>query len=91
VQKLQVSSDLQAAARWGKQNKRPLYMGEFGAYSRADMDSRARWTAFVAREAEVRGISWAYWEFCSGFGVYDKASGEWRTPLIKALIPQSFQ
>jgi endoglucanase len=87
VQKLQVSSDLNAAARWGKQNKRPLYMGEFGAYSKADLDSRARWTTFVAREAEARGMSWAYWEFCSGFGIYDKDRAVWHAPLLEALIP----
>jgi endoglucanase len=86
-QRRQVTYDLKLAESWGKRNDRPLYMGEFGAYSRADMDSRARWTAFVAREAEARNISWAYWEFCSSFGIYDRASGEWHTPLLEALIP----
>jgi endoglucanase len=88
-QQRQVTSDLDEAARWGDRNHRPLYMGEFGAYSKADMASRARWTAFVAREAEARGISWAYWEFCSGFGIYDKDRGAWRVPLLGALIPRA--
>ncbi len=51
------------------------------------MASRARWTAFVSREAERRGMAWAYWEFCSGFGVYDPAAGAWREPLLEALLP----
>jgi endoglucanase len=86
-QQRQVASDLDQAAAWGKRNGRPLYLGEFGAYSKADMDSRVWWMAFVARQAEARDISWAYWEFCSGFGIYDKDDGVWHAPLLEALIP----
>ena len=83
-----VIRDLDRAAAWAEAHKRPLYMGEFGAYSKADMDSRVRWTSFVARQAEARGISWAYWEFCSGFGVYDSALKRWNEPLLEALMPR---
>jgi endoglucanase len=82
-----VVADLERAASWGRAQNRPLYLGEFGAYSKADMDSRARWTAFVARQAEERGISWAYWEFCSVFGVFDLTRGAWNEPLLEALVP----
>jgi endoglucanase len=78
--------DLGRAAAWGKKHRRPLYLGEFGAYAGADMDSRARWTRAVAREAERLGMSWAYWEFGSGFGAYDPAAGRWRRPLLDALL-----
>jgi endoglucanase len=78
--------DLDRAAAWGKKHRRPLYLGEFGAYSEADLASRARWTRAVTREAERRGMSWAYWEFGSGFGVYDPAAGAWRRPLLDALL-----
>jgi len=64
--------DLDTAAKWAKENKRPVFLGEFGAYSKGDMDSRAKWTRAVAREAEARGFSWAYWEFGAGFGAYDR-------------------
>lgn len=82
-----VRRDLDKALVWAQKEGRPLLMGEFGAYSKADMASRVQWTAFVAREAELRGISWAYWEFCAGFGAYDPQSGTWREPILKALIP----
>jgi hypothetical protein len=49
--------------------------------------SCARWTDFVAREAERRGFAWAYWEFCSGFGVYNKDLGRWNKPILNALMP----
>jgi endoglucanase len=81
--------DFEKAAAWGREKKRPLYLGEFGAYSRADMESRARWTAAVAREAEKHGMSWSYWEFGAGFGVYDRDARTWREPLLKALLPAS--
>ena len=75
------------AAAWAATHHRPIYLGEFGAYRKCDMESRARWTAFVARLAEQEGLSWAYWEFCSGFGVFDPAEKAWRAPLLDALIP----
>ena len=83
-----VTRDFDLAATWAEQHGVPLFLGEFGAYSRADMASRARWTAFVARQAEERGFSWAYWEFCAGFGVYDPDRREWREDLLRALIPE---
>jgi endoglucanase len=82
-----VVDDLDHAAAWAEANGRPIFLGEFGAYSKADVDSRALWTDFVARQAESRGMSWAYWEFCAGFGVYDKARNEWNRQILDALIP----
>lgn len=74
------------AAGWAKEFRRPVFLGEFGAYEAADMDSRVRWTRFVVREAERLGFSWAYWEFCSGFGAYDPKADKWRGPLKAALV-----
>ncbi|MDW8054778.1 MAG: glycoside hydrolase family 5 protein [Anaerolineae bacterium] len=79
-----------AVARWSKDKNIPVWVGEFGAYGlHADLEDRARWTAYVARAAEQRGFSWAYWEFGAGFGVYDLATQQWIEPLVRALIPQS--
>jgi len=71
---------------WSKKNKRPIYIGEFGAYRKADLESRIKWTSFVVREMEKRRWSWAYWEFCSGFGVYDTLRKTWNKDLLEALI-----
>jgi endoglucanase len=87
AQKMLLERDLDRALKWSQQNARPIFLGEFGAYSKADMDSRARWTAFVARAAEARGFSWAYWEFGAGFGVFDRTAGEWVEPIRNALLP----
>jgi endoglucanase len=82
-----VDFDLAKAQQWSRANERPVWMGEFGAYSKADMPSRGRWTAYVAREAERRGFAWSYWEFGAGFGVYDRAVAQWVAPIKEALIP----
>jgi endoglucanase len=74
------------AAAWAKRHDRPIFLGEFGAFEGADLESRARWTRFVAREAERLGFSWAYWEFCAGFGAYDPRAEAWRPALKAALI-----
>ena len=76
-----VVRDLDKAIAWAVEHRRPMYLGEFGAYSKADMESRARWTNFVADEALKRKMSFAYWEFCSGFGVYDPQKNQWIEPL----------
>ena len=90
TEKNEIISHLDQAVRWSKENRRPLYMGEFGANSKADMASRCSWTRFVRSEAEKRNISWAYWEFCAvQFGVYDPAAKKWRKVLLKALLPES--
>jgi endoglucanase len=82
-----VDFDFNIVTQWAKDSQRPVFMGEFGAYSKADMDSRARWTAYVARAAEKHGFSWGYWEFCAGFGLYDPTARQWHEELVQALIP----
>jgi endoglucanase len=77
------------ADAWAKANKRPLFLGEFGAYDRGPIESRARWTAAVARAGEARGWSWAYWQFDSDFILYDVKQDKWVEPILKALIPNS--
>jgi hypothetical protein len=53
------------------------------------MQSRALWTEFVARTAEANGMSWHYWEFIAGFGVYNGVANDWNYPLLNALMPKT--
>ncbi len=85
-EKQAVINDFDTAQKWAKEHNRPVYLGEFGAYNAADMDSRARWTHFVVEQAQNCRWSTGYWEFCSGFGAYDPEKKEWRKPLLKALL-----
>ena len=83
-----VRRDFDGVQAWAESHKRPIYLGEFGAYDKAEMDSRVRYTAFIAREAERRGWSWGYWQFDSDFIVYDIDQDRWVEPIRAALIPQ---
>jgi len=82
-----IERDFLTAQQWAMQNKRPILLGEFGAYDAADMDSRVRWTSFIARLAESQGWSWTYWQFDSDFVVYDIDAGKWVEPIRDALVP----
>jgi endoglucanase len=82
-----INSQLERAANWSKTKQRPVWMGEFGAYSKANMAARVRWTDAVRQSAEALGIGWSYWEFGAGFGIYDPRSKQYRVELTKALLP----
>lgn len=85
-EKEMIDGKFKLAADWSNSTNRPIFLGEFGAYDKGDMDSRARYTAFVARTAEKYGFSWAYWQFDSDFVVYDIDKEQWVEPILKALI-----
>ena len=86
-EKQRVDADFAPVQAWSKKEARPIFLGEFGAYDKADMDSRARYISCVARAAERLGWAWAYWQFDSDFVVYDMAKDDWVQPLLKALVP----
>lgn len=81
-----VMSDFKRAKAISIEKNIPIHVGEFGAYSKADMDSRVKWTRYVARYFEQMGFSWAYWEYNSGFGIVDGNTGQPNTRLINALL-----
>ncbi|MGA2172807.1 MAG: glycoside hydrolase family 5 protein [Sedimentisphaerales bacterium] len=86
-EKQRIAKAFDIAADWAKKNKRPIYLNEFGTYEKADMESRVRWTKCVAETAAARGFSLSYWEFCSGFGLYDSQTKSWRKGLLDAIVP----
>lgn len=77
--------DFDAIATWAKANDRPIYLGEFGVYDRADPRPRFCFLHLVARAAERRGWSWAYWQLTSDFELMDERSGRWNDWLVTAL------
>lgn len=82
-----VSTDFDGVKQWSDAHHRPIFLGEFGAYDRGDIESRMRYDSAVARAAEAHGFSWAYWQFDSDFTAYDIADDEWIMPILYALIP----
>jgi len=81
-----IREDLAKAADWARKADRPILLGEFGAYDKAPMESRIRYTEAVARTAESFGWSWAYWQFDSDFILYDIPAAAWVQPIRDALV-----
>ncbi len=64
----------------------PIHIGEFGAYNKADMFYRKKWTTYISRYLETLNWSWAYWEFSAGFGIYNPNSKVLNQDLVDALL-----
>ncbi len=79
--------DFDRVKAWSDAHRRPIFLGEFGVYEKAPMDSRTRWIAAVARIAEAHGFSWAYWQMDTDFAAYDFQRDGWIAPMLKALVP----
>ncbi|HOG75877.1 MAG TPA: glycoside hydrolase family 5 protein, partial [Candidatus Marinimicrobia bacterium] len=88
-EKQAIMDDFAKAQNWSKKHNRPLFLGEFGVYDKADMESRTKYLSFVTRTVENLGWSWAYWQFDSDFILYDIDNEHWIEPVLKALIPKT--
>lgn len=84
-----VAADFDAVAAWAAANKRPILLGEFGAFDKSGTPRayRSAYTAAVREEAEKRGFGWAYWQFEGDFIVWDMKNQRWVEPIRRALIP----
>ncbi len=89
AERLRMKNDFALVQRWARAQDRPILLGEFGAYDKGDMASRAAYTAAAAREAESHGWAWTYWQFDGDFIVFDMKTDTWVKPLHDALIPKN--
>ncbi len=86
AQAAEMTAPLETAKGWSAAKRYPVFVGEFGAYSKADAASRIDFNRKMRQATESRGMSWTYWEFASGFGVYDPATLTFRQGLLGALL-----
>jgi endoglucanase len=85
-QQKEINDHFDFALAWSKKYNRPINLGEFGCYEKAEKFDRIRWTSYIANSATRRGFSYIYWEFCSGFGIYDTQKNEWNAELLNAIV-----
>jgi endoglucanase len=88
AERQRMKADFDQVQAWAKAHDRPMLLGEFGAYDKGDMASRAAYTAAAAREAAARGWAWSYWQFDSDFIAYDIKADTWVEPIHGALVPR---
>lgn len=86
AEKAAVEKDFAKAQIWAKEHNRPLFLGEFGVYDKAPMESRVRYLSFVVGTAQKLGWSWAYWQFDSDFVLYDVENDKWIEAVRDALV-----
>ena len=86
AQEAALTAPLDIARDWAAARHYPMYVGEFGSYSKADLSSRIDFDRKIRAAMESRGMSWTYWEFAAGFGVYDPATLTFRQSLLDSLL-----
>lgn len=82
-----VVKTLDSVQRYKDISGREVWLSEFGIYlnNAVQADVTAYLTHFTA-QCEQRDIPWAYWEYNSGFGAYDKNSKQWKGYVLDGLI-----
>lgn len=85
--------DFDKVGAWAAANRRPILLGEFGAYDKSGtpMDLRVAYTSAVRCEAERHRFGWAYWQFDSDFILWDMKANSWVQPIKNALVPEHGQ
>lgn len=87
--RVSLNADFDKVTSWARANRRPILLGEFGAFDKSGTPEamRVAYTSAVAREAERRGFAWAYWQFDGDFIAWDMKRNAWVEPIRRALIP----
>ncbi len=85
-QQTEMTAPLDVAKTWSAAKGYPVFVGEFGAYSKGDEASRIVFNRTMRDAMETRGFSWFYWEFAAGFGVYDPVTLGFRNALLDSLL-----
>ena len=71
---------------WSDYYGRPVHIGEFGCFTKADAASRARFYAAFRRAAGKEKLGWAIWDWSAGFRYWDKQQNEPMPGMRAALF-----
>ena len=77
---------LALARAWSDYYGRPIHVGEFGCYTMADAESRARFYEAFRRACEENKIGWAIWDWSAGFKYWDKMKNQPMPGMRAALF-----
>jgi endoglucanase len=76
---------LQFVGAWSDYYGRPAHLGEFGAFTKADEQSRVNFYTAMRQAAEQNDIGWCIWDWSSGFRYWDKTNQR-PMPGMKAAL-----
>jgi endoglucanase len=77
---------LKFARAWSDYYGRPVHIGEFGCYVKADPESRARFYAAFRRALDEQKLGWAIWDWNSNFRYWDKKNNQPMPGMREALF-----
>jgi endoglucanase len=83
---LAFTDKLKYVRAWSDYYGRPVHLGEFGAYTKADQQSRANFYAAFRREAEQEKIGWAIWDWSANFRYWDEKNNRPLSGMHEALF-----
>ena len=83
---LAFAGELKLAREWSDYYGRPIHVGEFGAFTTADPQSRARYYEAFRRECEKEKIGWAIWDWSAGFRYWNKKENQPMPGMREALF-----
>jgi endoglucanase len=74
---------------WSDFYGRPVHLGEFGAYIKADEQSRANFYAAMRHAAEAEKIGWCIWDWSANFRYWDEKNNRPMPGMHEALFGKS--
>jgi len=77
---------LKFLAAWSAYYGRPVHLGEFGAYTKADTTSRVNFYAAFRRAAEAEKLGWCIWDWSAGFRYWDRPNQQPMPGMRAALF-----
>lgn len=80
------ADELTQARAWSDHYGRPLHIGEFGAYTKADPESRVRFYAAFRHACDENRLGWAIWDWSAGFRYWDKKKNQPVPGMHEALF-----
>jgi endoglucanase len=79
---------LDYARAWSDYYGRPVHLGEFGAYIKADESSRARFYEAFRRKAEADHLGWCIWDWSANFRYWNRSKNAPMPGMQAALFGQ---
>jgi endoglucanase len=83
---LAFTARLKLARQWADYYGRPVYVGEYGAYTRADAKSRANFYKAFRQVLAENKLGWAIWDWNAGFRYWDPQKQEPLPGMREALF-----
>lgn len=82
------TGELKLAREWSDYYGRPVYVGEFGCFTRADRESRARFCQAFRRACDENHLGWAVWDWSASFRYWDRRANQPVEGMHEALFGQ---